>query len=251
MSKRLFLAGLVAVAAMGSAVAAIGDPWMPPVDGVRILSAPPAAGSPRDIADRAIFQATRALEGSPRWRIAQRDVENGPLSRYACALGVTLKASDVPILASLFDRAGAGFLVEPVKTHYARARPYADNDAPICQARTAALARSGDYPSGHAANGWLEALLLAELAPDRASEILARGRQAGESRVICGAHSASAVDGGWQAGAAASAVLHGSASFRQQLDLARVELARARATAPKVDPAACAIEAEVLARAYY
>ncbi|MFZ5794630.1 MAG: acid phosphatase, partial [Pseudomonadota bacterium] len=144
MSKRLFLAGLVAVAAMGSAVAAIGDPWMPPVDGVRILSAPPAAGSARDIADRAIFQATRALQGSPRWQIAQRDVENGPLSRYACALGVTLKASDVPILASLFDRAGAGFLVEPVKTHYARARPYADNDAPMCQARTAALARSGD-----------------------------------------------------------------------------------------------------------
>ncbi|MFZ5795478.1 MAG: phosphatase PAP2 family protein, partial [Pseudomonadota bacterium] len=64
-------------------------------------------------------------------------------------------------------------------------------------------------------------------------------------------HSASAVEGGWPAGAAASAVLHGSASFRQQLELARVELARARATAPKVDPAACAIEAEVLARAYY
>ena len=165
---------------------------------------------------------------------------------FACALGAKLTPAAAPVLARLLDRAGTAGVVDPVKRYYQVRRPYIGTRAPICQPRTAALAANGDYPSGHAAGGWMEALILAELAPDRATEILARGRAFGESRMICGAHSKSAVEAGWLAGAAATAALHADATFRADLEAARSELARARQDAPAPDPATCRAEAAAL-----
>ncbi len=216
-------------------------------DGIRILPPPPSAESPAGLADQHIFAATRALEGSPRWELATSDVETDPFEHFACALGAKLTARSAPALARLLDRAGTAGLVDPVKHHYRTPRPYIGSAAPICQAKTPSLAANGDYPSGHTANGWMEALILAELAPDRATEILARGRAFGESRLICGAHSLSAVEGGWLAGAAATAALHGSAAFRADLEAARDEMAMVRRDAPLPDAAACRAEAAALA----
>jgi acid phosphatase (class A) len=67
--------------------------------------------------------------------------------------------------------------------------------------------------------------VLAELRPDHADAILERGREYGHSRVMCGAHSVSAVEAGRQAAAAIVAVLHGSPRFRADLEAARRELA--------------------------
>ncbi len=80
---------------------------------------------------------------------------------------------------------------------------------------------------------------------------MARGRAFGESRLICGAHSISAVEAGWLAGAAATAALHGSAQFRADLDAARAEMAKVRATAPPPDAAQCRAEAAALAKPAY
>jgi membrane-associated phospholipid phosphatase len=239
-----------AVEAVGSTSGAYLSPEAVP-DGVRILPPAPAAGSPVAAADRQLFAATRRLEGSPRWKVATSDVETGPFAHFACALGVTLTAQTAPALARLLDRAGTSGVVDPVKRFYRAQRPYIGSSAPICQSKTADLAANGDYPSGHTANGWMEALILAELVPDRATEILARGRAFGESRLICGAHSLSAVEAGWLAGAAATAALHGSAAFRVDLEAARQEMAAVRASAPAPNAAACRAEAAALATAAY
>jgi membrane-associated phospholipid phosphatase len=236
----------------GLAVETVGptsDAYLSPEatpDGVRILPPPPAAGGPVAIADRQVFAATRRLRGSPRWKVATSDVHTDAFEHFACALGVKLTPQTAPALARLLDRADTADVVDPVKSFYSQPRPYIGSSAPICQAKTAALAGNGDYPSGHAANGWMEALILAELTPDRSSEILARGRAFGESRLICGAHSLSAVEAGWLAGAAATAALHGSASFRSDLEAARAEMASVRANAPAPDAAACRAEAAAL-----
>jgi acid phosphatase (class A) len=142
-------------------------------------------------------------------------------------------------------------MVDQAKQFYRTRRPYLSGTSNICQAKTADLAANPDYPSGHAAGGWMEALILAELAPDRATDILARGRAFGESRLVCGSHSLSAVQAGWMAAAAATAALHAQPAFRQDLEAARAELPKARAAAPSPDPAACRAEAAALAdRAY-
>ncbi len=215
-------------------------------DGLRVLPPPPRPGSAAARADRAMFAATRRLAGSPRWQVAQSDVVTEAFDHFACALGAKLTPATVPVLARLLDRAGTAGVVDPVKRYYQVRRPWLGTRAPICQPRTAALAANGDYPSGHAAGGWMEALILAELAPDRATEILARGRAFGESRMICGAHSKSAVEAGWLAGAAANAALHADATFRADLEAARSELARARQDAPVPDRATCRAEAAAL-----
>ena len=216
-------------------------------DGVRILPPPPRAGGPVALADSRVFDATRKLQDSPRWKMATSDVDTDAFAHFACALGVSLTARTAPALARVLDRADTSGVVDPVKRFYPTRRPYLGTRAPICQPRTAALAGNGDYPSGHAANGWMEALILSELAPDRATQILARGRAFGESRMVCGVHSLSAVQAGWLAGAAATAALHGSAAFRADLEAARSEMETLRATAPPPAAAACRIEAEALA----
>lgn len=218
-------------------------------DGLAILPPPPAPNSPAARADRAIFRATRTLQGTPRWRIATDDVTNAPFDRFACALGTKLDAKRVPALVRLLDRAGTGDLVNPVKAHYQTRRPYLGTDAPICEAKTAHLAGNGDYPSGHAANGWLEGLILAELVPDRAGPILARARAYGESRAVCGSHSASAVRAGWMAGSAMFAMLNATPAFQHDLAEARAELPSTRAIPP--DAARCIAERATLERSVF
>ena len=220
-------------------------------DGVRVLPPPPTPGGSQAAADAEVFKETRKAEGGARWALATSDVETDAFDHFACALGAKLTRDLAPATARLLDRASAGGMVDQAKQFYRTPRPYLSGTSMICEAKTAHLAANPDYPSGHAAGGWMEALILAELAPDRATDILARGRAFGESRVICGSHSLSAVQAGWMAGAAATAALHAQPAFRQDLEAARAELPKARAAAPSPDPAACRAEAAALARRAY
>lgn len=256
-SKGVLGASLILVA-LGAAAVATAQPEQPAYlgpaatpDGLKLLPPPPKSGSAADVADKRIFDETRALQGTPRWALATSDVETGPFETYACALGMALSPEMAPRLAQVLDRASTGGLVGAVKAHYGVKRPYLGGDAPICQARTDHLAGNGDYPSGHTAGGWMEAMILAELVPDHATAILARGRAFGESRAVCGAHSASAVQAGFMAGSAVVAALHGSAEFRADMDAARAELDRIRASAPAPPAARCRAEAEALSVAPY
>ena len=242
----IVLAG--AAAAAGAADKAL--PYLqsaPKPDLMQILPPPPASGSPADVDDRATFRETRKLQGSERWALATSDVTTGPFQTFACAMNMQLDATRAPALARVLDRMGGGVLVDPVKKGYGKRRPYLDDPLPICEAKTAHLAGNGDYPSGHTTGGWAQALVLAELMPDRATPILQRGRAFGESRYVCGAHSKSAVEAGFMSGAVVVAALHASPEFRADMDAARQELAGLRASAQAPSGAACTAERRALA----
>jgi acid phosphatase (class A) len=243
---------LVALAGTAAAAGAADKalPYLqsaPEPDLMQILPPPPAPGSPADVDDRATFRETRKLQGSERWALATSDVTTGPFQTFACAMNMQLDATRAPALARVLDRMGGGVLVDPVKKGYAKRRPYLDDPLPICEAKTAHLAGNGDYPSGHTTGGWAQALVLAELMPDRATPILQRGRAFGESRYICGAHSKSAVEAGFMSGAVVAAALHASPEFRADMDAARQELAGLRASAQAPSGAACTAERRALA----
>ena len=91
------------------------------------------------------------------------------------------------------------------------------------------------YPSGHTSIGWATALVLSEINPDRIDEILDRGFQMGESRVICGYHFQSDVDAGRVVAAGAVARLHADEGFNKQLDKAKKEFSQLK-KAGKVKP---------------
>ena len=224
-------------------------------DASQILPKPPETGSQREAQDQALFKASRALEGSSRWKLAQNDVPTSPgamLTNFQCAAGLELTSQSAPKLTALLSRVGmdSAFQVAAVKDVYKRKRPYLITDGPICVARSTSLDSSPDYPSGHSTWGWSIGLVLAELLPEGATPILARARAYGESRAVCGVHSASAVEAGRTNGAVLIAALHGSAEFRADMDQAKAEL---QALQMKAKPltADCAAEATLIAQPLY
>ena len=90
----------------------------------------------------------------------------------------------------------------------------------------APLSKNGSFPSGHTILGWSAALLLSEINPDRADQLVNRGYIYGESRVIAGAHWQSDVNAGYLYASVAYAKLHTSDRFLKQMAKARKEFAR-------------------------
>lgn len=72
--------------------------------------------------------------------------------------------------------------------------------------------------------GWAEALVLAEINVDRQDEILKRGYEIGQSRVIAGYHWQSDVDAARLMGSAVVARLHADSKFQAQLEKPRRNL---------------------------
>lgn len=223
-------------------------------DLLAVLPPAPRPDDPRGISDRAIFKATRTLVGTPRWAMATNDVKLAPadmMRDFSCATGIMLTPQIAPRIATLIARAsfdtarGTGI----AKTFYKRQRPFLIDQGVICQP-AAEVADSYDYPSGHTTAGWTWATLLAELAPDRASAILARGRAFGESRIVCGVHNASAVEAGRLSASATLTAMRDVPLFNADLAAAHVEMAALRRdpTTPRPAPALCSRESAMIAQ---
>ena len=213
---------------------------------------PPAAGSPAEAVDMAAFDNTRKLQGSARWTLATSDAVQSPgamLADFQCAVGAPLSAATTPKLNHLLTRLArdVGAIVNKGKDKYQRPRPFTLRPGPICVDNRDDIAKSWSYPSGHSTGGWSTALILAELAPDRAAQILARGRAYGESRVVCGVHYVSDVEAGRSNAAGLVAALHADPAFQADVAAARAELADLRKSAAA--PAGAQCDAQALASA--
>jgi len=150
-------------------------------DSLALLPRPPADGSAQAAADLAVYRATRSLRDTPRWTLASAD-DNLKFPKaaetFSCALDLPISPETTPHLNMMLRRSllDAGLTTYAAKDSYQRQRPFAALKESTCvPASEATLAKDGSYPSGHAALGWGWALLLAELAPDRADALLQRG----------------------------------------------------------------------------
>ena len=205
-----------------------------PLDGKTILGPPPAADSPHGRADRTLFEETRKLQGSARWKTAQQDNDlwgGGALKRFACAVGVDINERQTPTALRLLHRVELDVRTvgTPAKNAYGRDRPMIGNDAPICVPREDWMRTNSSYPSGHSMTAWAWGLILAELAPARADAVLTVGRDSGESRIVCGVHFISDVEAGRTLGSAMVARLHAEPAFQADLTEAKREIAAAKA----------------------
>jgi len=216
-----------------------------------VLPPAPKDGDARDQADRRIFRETRALEGTPRWKMAADDAElgNGPmLKHFACSLDIELTPQQAPRLTALVQKVTreSAAAMAKAKDFYKRHRPFTVDAGPTC-VPPSTVGTSYDYPSGHTTAGWAWGLVLAQVDPSRATPIMARGRAIGDSRVVCGMHNASAVEGARMLTGAAVSLISASALYQSDLATARKELATLRAGAhQRPDAAQCAIENELV-----
>ena len=218
-----------------------------------LIPPPPAEGSAAFALDEEFSRKSIELRGTPRWELAAKDAElmfPEAGGTFSCALGAPITEKDTPHLYMLLRRtlADVGLSTYTAKNKYQRKRPFMKNKEPICTPdEKELLMKDGSYPSGHTAIGWAWALILTEIAPDRADAILARGRAFGESRNICNVHWHSDVVEGRFMGAAAVARLHADPAFRAEIEAAKAELAsvRAKGLKPTRD---CEAEADALAQ---
>jgi acid phosphatase (class A) len=236
-----------AIVAMAGGVARSEEPVKPPVpvkgylsagelpDSLGLIPPPPVQGSAAFILDEQVSRKALALRGSPAWALATEDADLAfphVVNVFTCALGAQITEQDTPRLyllmrRSFMDAAAATFAA---KDKYARPRPFMVNKQPTCSpAEETRMLKSGSYPSGHTSLGWAWALILSEVAPERANAVLARGRAYGQGRTVCNVHWQSDIMEGMVVGAAAVARLHGNAEFMADVEAAKKEVAEARA----------------------
>jgi len=258
---------LLCLAAAGCATAPPGPPPVPEIrpglpagylgrelpDSLRLLPAPPTPGTAAFANDQAVSRASQKLRGTARERQATLDADlrfPHAATTFACALGVPVTKERSPYLYQLLQRTltDAGLATYGAKDHYQRIRPFVHYNESTCLPADEDMLRSdGSYPSGHTSAGWAWALVLTQLAPERADALLARGRAFGESRLVCNAHWQSDILEGRAVAAGAVAKLQSNAGFQADMAAASREISALRAAGapPNAD---CQAEAEGLAQ---
>lgn len=224
-------------------------PLNPLPDSLALLPPPPEQGSAAFARDEEASKASKRERGTPRYVQAASDADLtfAHLSNvFDCAAGIKPDPKQTPALYRLLQKTmiDVGLSTYKAKNHYQRTRPFVAHKQSTCYPKDDAMLRTdGSYPSGHSAIGWGWALALTEMKPDRADAILQRGRDFGQSRVICQAHWQSDVDAGRVIAAATVARLHADPAFRADVEAAKVEIANAAIA----DSGQCATEAAALA----
>lgn len=204
-------------------------------DFLNVLPPYPELNSIEDREDIATFKAWQQPGNSARWHLANADVKMH-YDRFVPAFGMEINPKSTPLLVHLLDRVEQDVqsVAFSAKSFYNRARPYQRFQMEhVCGAERAPapevpLNGGSSYPSGHTSFGWAAVLILADVAPERGQSLLARGREYGESRIVCSVHYPSDVVGGELVAATVVERLHSESAFRKDLDCAKQEHAAAR-----------------------
>lgn len=197
---------------------------------VKFLPKPPTTDSVTFTRDKDAYYRGYALKGTKRWDIAVKDADNSNTQaiadRFSDAAGYVISEIETPYTYKIIQEIhyGAGLITKSAKNHYKRTRPFVYFKQKTCwPAGEDKLNKHASYPSGHTTLGWAVALVLSEINPDRAEELLVRGYEYGYSRVICGAHWQSDVDAGYITGSALVARLTADAEFQSWVEKAHKE----------------------------
>jgi len=195
---------------------------------LKILPVPPSEGSIAFLNDQADYEIGHTLKDNHREAQAVSDADYKNISgAFSEAFGEKISQEKTPALYSLLQHVlqdSHDFAMREAKNHYKRVRPFVIYKDHTCTPEEdIKMATTGSYPSGHASFGWAAALVLSEINPSRENEILKRGYEFGQSRVICGAHWQSDVDNGRIMGSAVVATLHSNSEFNSALADAKQE----------------------------
>ena len=164
--------------------------------------------------------------------MAKRDAVYGMntiIQEYCPILGLEITKEDTPELYTLMQDVGASCdsISDRAKQKYMRWRPFMYyNEPTLVPEQEEEHRTNGSYPSGHTVLGWTMALLLSDINPAVAHQLLARGYEYGQSRVIARYHWQSDVDACRLAASVLYAKLQGNERFREQLAKARQEFAK-------------------------
>jgi acid phosphatase (class A) len=194
------------------------------VDAVKLLPPPPAMGSAAQQRDMRIVveaEKNRTPEQTAK-AVADNEIS---IFRFGDVLGPRFTAAELPVTTKFFQQVNAlqRAILVPTKEVWNRPRPFATNPElhPAGE-----LPTSGSYPSGHSHFGYLMGILLAQMVPEKAGELLARGEEYGDNRVLAGVHYPTDVEASRRVAAATATALFANPIFMVELATAEFELRR-------------------------
>ncbi|ATQ68232.1 MULTISPECIES: acid phosphatase [Methylosinus] len=201
------------------------------VDAHRHLPTPPEPGSPANDADLAELHRIEATRSEADVARARSDAADKSIFLFRSVFGDKFAKENLPALDALGARLAHDEheANEETKTVFHRPRPYKTDGTlhPVCKTSE----KDDSYPSGHATLGYVLALTLIDLAPERRDAILARADEYGRNRLVCGAHHPSDVAAGRLTAYALHAVIALDPRYREELAAAKAELSRALGSA--------------------
>jgi acid phosphatase (class A) len=153
-----------------------------------ILPSPPTTeGAAEDLKEIHRIQQTRS---AARVAQAQADDAEEDMFVFKDVLGEKFNPQALPLTALLSTHVknDESVIVNPAKNFFKRPRPYFFDATvkPVCKVSTNPADYS--YPSGHGTTGFLEALTLTMMVPEKRDAILARADDYAYSREVCGVH---------------------------------------------------------------
>ncbi len=164
--------------------------FVPPsaIHAADMLPAAPKDGSAVQKADLAELHRIQAHRTAAAVARAQADAATRNVFLFATIFGPRFNAKALPLTAALSADVEAAEKadIEPVKYVFVRLRPFQFDKTlhPVCPASK----KPDSYPSGHAMSGYLEALTLASILPEKKDAIFARADDYAQNRLVCGVH---------------------------------------------------------------
>jgi len=199
-------------------------------DAVTLLAPPPLPGSAEQAADLAEVQAVCHAAPSPDIAVAFSE-KKFSIFNFTPAIGVFFQSNNLPTTTAFFQRVqrDAATVTDQAKDYYKRPRPFVI-DPSLAAGK---LEKSFSYPSGHATESMVLALVLAELFPDRHDAIIAEARAIGWHRVEIARHYPTDIYAGRTLAQAIVRQMKKSDAFEKDFTAAQSEVAAAQATAKK------------------
>lgn len=142
------------------------------------------------------------------------------------AMDIKITQEQTPAIWALLDTVlkKSSETVDRLKEIRFRKRPFVQLNEPSFVPGDEEKERGkSSFPSGHTSLGWSEALVMAEVAPEKQDTILRRGYEYGENRMIVGYHWFTDIEATRQLASAFIANMHAGEGFREMIRRAREE----------------------------
>jgi acid phosphatase (class A) len=192
------------------------------VDLTRLLAPPPADDSAQSRAELQEVLREQAQRTPQQVAAAVADQQED-VFRFANVLGARFTPANLPLASKFFARVAdnEGVVVDPAKDVWKRPRPFLlSAEVKPC----VKMSKSGAYPSGHASVGYLLAVVLSEMVPEKRKEIFARAADFAHNRIVGGVHYPSDIDAGHVAGTLIAAEMMKQPEYQHDFADARAEV---------------------------
>ena len=199
------------------------------VDAVTLITPPPALTSKKMSQDVAEIIAIHRSAAPPEIESANWDNQHENLFAIGKVLGDRFSKESMPATAQLWADMDndQSIVVSAAKKFFQHPRPYDldSNIKSVCGSKAGGPKNS--YPSGHATVGYLSALVLSMMVPEKTQVIRTRADEYARNRVVCGDHYSADLAGSHEAAELILGNMLANPKFQQEFAAAKVEVRHA------------------------